>query len=172
MMSMRSVAVLESVFRRWAIIPIRSIRTQPSRKRAAEHLKGVILAAEKLGLQNTNTFVGRDWAKTVDENWPRFLKVWKPLISFAEDHGIKIGIENCPMLFTGDEWPGGKNLATTPVIWRRMFSDIPSKNFGLNYDPSHFILQQMDPAQSVARIQEEALSHAREGPDGPSGQAE
>lgn len=115
-------------------------------KTAVDHLKQVILAAEKLGLENVNTFVGRDWTKTVDENWPRFLKTWKPVIRLAEDHGVKIGIENCPMSFTRDEWPGGKNLATTPVIWRRMFSDIPSDHFGLNYDPSHFILQFMDPA--------------------------
>ena len=56
----------------------------------------------------------------------------------------RIGIENCPMLFTRDEWPGGKNLATSPAIWRRMFEDIPSPNFGLNFDPSHFVWQQMD----------------------------
>lgn len=115
-------------------------------KTAVDHLKQVILAAEKLGLENVNTFVGRDWTKTVDENWPRFLKTWKPVIRLAEDHGVKIGIENCPMSFTRDEWPGGKNLATTPVIWRRMFNDIPSDHFGLNYDPSHFILQFMEPA--------------------------
>jgi sugar phosphate isomerase/epimerase len=114
-------------------------------RKAVAHLKQVILAAEKLGLKNVNTFIGRDWTKTVDENWPRFLATWKPLIAFAEDHGIRIGIENCPMSFTRDEWPGGKNLASTPVIWRRMFADLPSRNFGLNYDPSHFVLQQMDP---------------------------
>lgn len=114
-------------------------------QRQVDHLKKVIAAAPKLGLKNVNTFVGRDWTRTVDENWPRFLKTWKPLIALAEDHGIRIGIENCPMSFTRDEWPGGKNLATTPVIWRRMFADIPSKHFGLNYDPSHFILQFMDP---------------------------
>ena len=109
-------------------------------RKAVQHFKQVILAAEKLGLRNANTFVGRDWTRTVDENWPRFLKVWKPLIAFAEDHGVKVGIENCPMSFTRDEWPGGKNLAASPVIWRRMFSDIPSKNFGLNYDPSHLVM--------------------------------
>ncbi len=114
-------------------------------KRAVDHFKAVILAAEKLGLKNANTFVGRDWTKTIDDNWPRFLRVWRPLIAFAEDHGVKVGIENCPMLFTGDEWPGGKNLAVSPVVWRRMFNDIPSKHFGLNYDPSHFVLQHMDP---------------------------
>jgi sugar phosphate isomerase/epimerase len=116
---------------------------------AVSHFKKVILAAEKLGLKNANTFVGRDWTKTVDENWPRFLRTWKPIIAFAEDHGIKVGIENCPMSFSRDEWPGGKNLATTPVIWRRMFSDIPSRNFGLNYDPSHLVLQQMDPVSPL-----------------------
>ncbi|HWQ92074.1 MAG TPA: sugar phosphate isomerase/epimerase family protein, partial [Clostridia bacterium] len=71
-------------------------------KKAVEHFKAVIRAAKMLGLQNANTFVGRDWTKTVDENWPRFLKTWKPIIGLAEDHGVKVGIENCPMLFTGD----------------------------------------------------------------------
>ena len=55
-----------------------------------------------------------------------------------------MGIENCPMLFTADEWPGGKNLAVSPSIWRRMFEAIPSPSFGLNYDPSHLVWQQMD----------------------------
>jgi len=118
-----------------------------------EHLKKVIRAAQLLGLKNVNTFVGRDWTKSVDDNWPRFLKTWRPLIALAEDHGVKIGIENCPMLFTRDEWPGGKNLATTPAIWRRMFSDIPSKHFGLNYDPSHLVLQQMDPIGPLREFQ-------------------
>jgi sugar phosphate isomerase/epimerase len=113
-------------------------------KRAAAHLKKVIVAAEKLGLDRVNSFIGRDWTRGVDDNWPRFLKIWRPLICFAEDHNVRIGIENCPMYFTADEWPGGKNLATTPAIWRRMFSDIPSKNFGLNYDPSHLVWQGMD----------------------------
>jgi len=70
--------------------------------------------------------------------------VWKPLVKFAEDHGVRIGIENCPMLYTGDEWPGGKNLAYCPAVWRRMFEEIPSQSLGLNYDPSHLVWQQMD----------------------------
>ena len=132
-------------------------------RRCVEHLKKVIVAAAKLGLGNVNTFVGRDWTKSVDDNWPRFLKTWRPLIAFAEDHDIKIGIENCPMLFTRDEWPGGKNLATTPVIWRRMFDDIPSNHFGLNYDPSHFVLQQMDPASPLREFQDKLFHlHAKD----------
>ena len=109
-----------------------------------EHIREVILAAELLGVGVVNTFAGRDWTKSLADNWPRFLATWQPLIQFAEDHGVKVAIENCPMLFTGDEWPGGKNLARSPAIWRRMFDDIPSPHFGLNFDPSHFIWQQMD----------------------------
>ena len=132
-------------------------------KRCVDHLKKVIVAAEMLDLKNVNTFIGRDWTKTVDENWPRFLKTWKPLIAFAEDHDIRIGIENCPMYFTRDEWPGGKNLATSPVIWRRMFNDIPSKNLGLNYDPSHFILQFMDPISPLKEFKDKLFHlHAKD----------
>jgi sugar phosphate isomerase/epimerase len=128
-----------------------------------DHFKKVILAAERLKLNKANTFVGRDWTRTVDENWPRFLKTWRPIISFAEDHGIKVGIENCPMSFTRDEWPGGKNLATSPVIWRRMFNDIPSPNFGLNYDPSHFVLQRMDPISPLGEFRDKLFHlHAKD----------
>jgi len=111
---------------------------------AAAHLRKVIQAAALLGLKTVNTFIGRDWTKSVDDNWPRLLEVWKPLVQFAEGHRVRIGIENCPMLFSRDEWPGGKNIATSPKIWRRLFGDIGSASLGLNYDPSHMIWQQMD----------------------------
>ncbi len=109
-----------------------------------DHIAEMVLAARELSLGCANTFVGRDWRKSVDDNWPRFLEVWPPLIAHAEKHGIRIGIENCPMFFTADEWPAGKNLAHTPAVWRRMFADVPSASFGLNYDPSHMIWQHMD----------------------------
>lgn len=118
---------------------------------AVAHLHRVIDASAALGLNLVNSFVGRDPKKTVDENWPRFLEVWRPLVEHAESRGVRIGIENCPMLFTADEWPGGKNLAISPAIWRRMFADIPSPNFGLNLDPSHLVWQGID---QVAHIRE------------------
>jgi sugar phosphate isomerase/epimerase len=113
-------------------------------EKAVEHLRKVIRAAALLDVNLVNTFIGRDPAKSVDANWPRFLSTWQPLVAFAAEHGVRIGIENCPMLFTADEWPGGKNLAVSPAIWRRMFADIPSPNFGLNYDPSHLVWQGMN----------------------------
>jgi sugar phosphate isomerase/epimerase len=113
-------------------------------RRAVEHIRAVIRAAALLGVPQVNTFVGRDRAKSVDDNWPRFLAVWRPLVRFAEETGVHVGIENCPMLFTADEWPGGKNLAISPAVWRRMFADIPSPSFGLNFDPSHLVWQHVD----------------------------
>jgi sugar phosphate isomerase/epimerase len=108
------------------------------------HIRKVIAAARMLGVPVVNTFIGRDWKLSVEDNWPRFREVWPPLVKYAEDQGVRIAIENCPMFFTQDEWPGGKNLARNPAIWRRMFDEIPSPSFGLNYDPSHLVWQQMD----------------------------
>lgn len=130
---------------------------------ARQHLERVIRAAPRLGLRTVNTFVGRDWTRSVDDNWPRFLEVWRPLLHLAEDQGVRIGIENCPMSFTKDEWPGGKNLFTTPAIWRRAFDDLASPNLGLNYDPSHFALQQMDPISPLREFQDRLFHvHAKD----------
>ncbi len=109
-----------------------------------DHIRKVIDASAMLGIYKINTFIGRDKNKNVDENFEAFRKVWPEIIWHAGEKGVKIGIENCPMIFTNDEWPGGNNLATTPAIWRRMFSEISSGHFGLNYDPSHLLWQQMD----------------------------
>ena len=108
------------------------------------HIKKVIDAAGLLGLGNVNTFIGRDHKSSVEENFKQFKKVWPGIIKYAEKRKIKVAIENCPMFFSNDEWPGGKNLASSPAIWRRMFKEIPSKYFGLNYDPSHLVWQFMD----------------------------
>lgn len=109
-----------------------------------DHIKKVIKAAKLLGINTVNTFIGRNPLLNIDKNIKIFKKVWPEIILMAEDNGINIGIENCPMFFTDDEWPGGKNLATTPKIWDILFDLVPNQNFGLNYDPSHLVWQQMD----------------------------
>lgn len=130
---------------------------------AVEHLRCVIDAASLLGVNLVTTFVGRDPRLRVEDNWPRFLATWRPLVAHAEDRGVRIAIENCPMLFTGDEWPGGKNLAFSPRIWSRMFEDISSPNFGLNYDPSHLVWQQIDYLQPVRTFASRILHvHAKD----------
>ena len=109
-----------------------------------EHLKNVIRASHKLGIGLVTTFIGRDQAKTVEENLEEVKKVWPDIIRLAEEENVRIGIENCPMLFGPDQWPGGQNLMTTPAIWRKVFEILPSANLGINYDPSHFVWQMID----------------------------
>ncbi|MFC1997148.1 sugar phosphate isomerase/epimerase family protein, partial [Chloroflexota bacterium] len=108
------------------------------------HLKKVILAAEKLEVEIVGTFVGRDKHKNLPDNLESFTKIWPSIVKFAADHQVKIAIENCPMLFSNDEWPGGDNLAVSPSIWKKMWEIIPDDNFGLNLDPSHLIWQMID----------------------------
>jgi sugar phosphate isomerase/epimerase len=113
------------------------------------HLKKVIVAAEMLKVPVVGTFIGRDKDKTLEYNLEQFARIWPPIVKFAADHGVKIGIENCPMIFSNDEWPGGVNLAISPYIWRKMWEIIPDANFGLNLDPSHLIWQFIDPVRVV-----------------------
>jgi len=108
------------------------------------HLKKVIEAAEMLEVPVVGTFIGKDKNKTVPQNLEDYARVWPPIVRFAKEHQVKIAIENCPMIFSYDEWPGGNNLASTPAIWRKMWEIIPDENFGLNLDPSHLILQMID----------------------------
>lgn len=109
-----------------------------------EHIRKLIAASAMLGINVVTTFVGRDPARSIEDQWGEFEDTWRPIIAFAEEQGVKVGIENCPMLFSLDEWPGGKNLAISPEVWRRMFAAIPTEAWGLNFDPSHLIWQHID----------------------------
>lgn len=113
------------------------------------HIKKVIDAAKLLGLGVVNTFIGRNPAQSIEAQWPLFTQVWTDVVRHAEAAKIKIGIENCPMLFSNDEWPGGKNLAISPEVWRKMFDAVPGSALGLNFDPSHLVWQFIDIPRSV-----------------------
>lgn len=114
------------------------------RNAAVEHLKNVIRASRRLSVGMVTTFIGRDQNKTVEENLALVKEIWQPVIELAEQENVKIAIENCPMLFGAEQWPGGQNLMTTPAIWKRVFDILPSEHLGLNYDPSHFVWQMID----------------------------
>ncbi len=129
----------------------------------ADHLHALIDAAASLRVNTVTTFVGRDKDKTIDGQWSRFLGVWRPLVEHAERRGVRIGIENCPMRFTADEWPGGNNLAVSPAVWERMWAEIPSASWGLNYDPSHLVLMHMDYAAPLRDYPERLVRvHAKD----------
>ena len=113
------------------------------RKEVTDHLKAVMVAARKMGIPLVNTFMGGDASKNIDDNWDEAVRVWPDIVKFADDQGVKITLENCPMLFSYDEWPGGNNIATTPRQWRRILEQW-GDTIGLNFDPSHLILQMID----------------------------
>lgn len=108
-----------------------------ARENAINHIFSLINVSSKMGINMITTFIGKDKSKTVEENLELYKEIWTPIVKYAEERKVRIGIENCPMLYTENEWPGGVNLASTPYIWRRMFELIPSDYLGLNYDPSH-----------------------------------
>lgn len=118
------------------------------------HIKKVIIGAHKLRIPVVNTFIGRDPIRNVADNLKIFEERWPEVISTAQEHNVKIGIENCPMLFTNDEWPGGKNLAISPAIWEKMFEIIPNPLFGLNYDPSHLVWMHMDHVKPIYQFKD------------------
>jgi sugar phosphate isomerase/epimerase len=115
-----------------------------ARDAAHAHLRRVMEAAAKLGVPAVGTFAGNDPKRPMPENLERFAELWPPLVRHAGELGVQVAIENCPMIFSYDEWPGGNNLAYNPHAWRAMFEAIPDAHFGLNLDPSHLVWQMID----------------------------
>ncbi len=120
------------------------------REAVIAHLRDVIVAAGRLGV-GVNTFCGGDAALTVDDNWARAQQIWPEIIGFARDHGVSLAFENCPMIFSNDEWPGGHNIAYSPRIWRRILEEWDGA-VGINYDPSHLVYQMIDQSRFIAEF--------------------
>ena len=117
----------------------------PAQRSAAQaHLRKVIDAAARLGVNLVGTFIGRDQSKPPEPAFAEVLEQWPPIVRFAAERGVRIAIENCPMIFSTDEWPGGRNLAYSPALWRRLFEAMPGDTLGLNLDPSHLVWQFID----------------------------
>jgi sugar phosphate isomerase/epimerase len=114
-----------------------------TREAAIAHQKLVIEAAAKMKVPFFNTFMGGDSSLHVDANWERALQIWPPIVEHAKAHGVRITIENCPMIFSYDEWPAGNNIAWSPYIWRRIIGEW-GDTVGLNYDPSHLVWLMID----------------------------
>jgi len=132
------------------------------RETVIDHLKKVIVAASRMGVAVVNTFCGGDQSKTVDANWDEALKVWPEIIAHARDNGVKLAFENCPMIFSYDEWPGGHNIAYSPYVWRRIL-DAWGADVGMNFDPSHLVWQMIDQARFIREFGPHMLhAHAKD----------
>ncbi|KGO32224.1 sugar phosphate isomerase/epimerase family protein [Oenococcus alcoholitolerans] len=106
------------------------------RKKYHDHLLAVIKAAGLLGVPLVGCFIGKDQNESLDKNFDEYEDIFSKYVSFAEDNGVKLMIENCPMIgWQSEGYPG--TFSYSPELWDEMFRRIPSSSFGLNFDPSH-----------------------------------
>ncbi|TIW24835.1 MAG: sugar phosphate isomerase/epimerase [Mesorhizobium sp.] len=132
------------------------------REAVIDHLKKVIVLASRMGVSLVNTFCGGDASKTVDANWEDAQKVWPAIIAHARAHGVKLAFENCPMIFSYDEWPGGHNIAYSPYVWRRIL-EAWGGDVGMNFDPSHLVWQMIDKERFIREFGKNMLHvHAKD----------
>jgi sugar phosphate isomerase/epimerase len=134
-----------------------------TRAQAQAHLRKVIDAAGRLGVNLVGTFIGRDQHKPPEAAFAEVVEQWPPLVRHAAERGVRIAIENCPMIFSADEWPGGRNLAYSPALWRRIFEAMPGDTLGLNLDPSHLVWQFIDIQRAVREFKSKIFHvHAKD----------
>lgn len=141
---------------------------ESEREKNQNHLLKLIRIAYLLGGDENNvkvgTFVGYNhemgnqdfgFQKNLDE----YARVFTPIIKYAEDLGVTVLYENCPM----EGWRPASftstynNLPAVLAARKLMYSLIPSKSHGEIYDPSHDIWQHTNPidvinSTDIARI--------------------
>lgn len=114
----------------------------------AEQTRRTILLAEHLGVPTVAGFSGRVMGEDLEASLPRFKQIWGEHARFAEDHGIRIAFEHCPMGRFNSPF-GGINCICTPDMWDRCFDAVPSDALGLEWDPSHLVCMLIDPVVNV-----------------------
>jgi sugar phosphate isomerase/epimerase len=122
---------------------------------------GLIDLATKWGVRKVAGFAGRDPSTDLDGNLKVFGEFWRPLAKRAEDAGIQICWENCPMFRPGSL--ESINIATAPVVWERMFNEVDSPAVGLQFDPSHLYWLQVDYLSALRKFAPKVgLVHAKD----------
>jgi len=105
--------------------------------------------AKDFGTDTVSTFAGGLEGESVDASMPRFKKVFSELVKHAEDAGIRLAIENCPM---GGTWKKVTcNIGFNPRAWDIMFNEVPSDSFGLEWEPAHQQAQLIDPIANLRK---------------------
>ena len=119
------------------------------RKENSEYLLMLMDLCRKMDVKVLCTFAGREPDKDIPENIPAFKEFFTPLAKKAEDMGLKIGFENCPMF----HWFPfrGVNIAYSPRAWDLMFDAVQSASLGLEYDPSHLVCMLIDYVEIIRR---------------------
>ena len=112
-------------------------------------LETAIDVAHLYGTNMVSTFAGALEGESVEAAIPRFKEVFGELTRRAEDRGVKLVIENCPMGGTWDHCTC--NIGFNPKAWEMMFDAVPSDALGLEWEPAHQMGQLIEP---VAQLRE------------------
>ena len=132
------------------------------RKAVNDHTKKVIDAAALLHVELVGVFIGRDTTKDIWGNFNEFEQVFGMLVGYAENKGVKIMIENCHMPSWLEKGKPG-TISYSPELWAEMFRRIPSRSFGLNYDPSHPHAMLMDYMEIIKGFEDRVFHlHAKD----------
>ncbi|MHB1457946.1 MAG: sugar phosphate isomerase/epimerase family protein [Armatimonadota bacterium] len=114
-------------------------------------VKDAILLAEYLKIPVVAGFSGRIINTPLENSIPKFREIWGEHAKFADDHGIKIAFECCPM---GEYHTpsGGINCITGPDMYEKCFNSVESTALGLEWDPSHLIPVFADPIINIRKF--------------------
>jgi sugar phosphate isomerase/epimerase len=123
------------------------------RQRAAERMKDTARAAARLGVEQVNGFTGsRVWHMLysfppndfdeLERGYEDFAERWGPIMDVFAEEGVRFGLEVHPTEIAYDFVTTHKTL---DAVDRR-------PEFGINFDPSHFAHQFLDPAAFVTEF--------------------
>ncbi len=112
-------------------------------------LRHCIEIAPKMGIDRVGTFAGALEGESVDAAIPKFKEVYTELAKCAENNGVKLCIENCPM---GGTWKKTTcNIGFNARAWDMMFDAVPSDALGLEWEPAHQMAQLVEPVSNLRR---------------------
>ncbi len=117
-------------------------------KSAKDTVRNTILFAEEIGVPVVAGFAGRIMGEPLEASLPKFKEIWTEHAKFAEDHGIRIAFECCPMGRYNSP-SGGNNCISTPDMYRKCLDSVDSKALGFEYDPSHLVGLFVDPVVNI-----------------------
>lgn len=117
-----------------------------------DHFDGLvkcIKSAKLFGCNMVSTFAGALEGQSVFKAIPKFKEVFGELTKIAADNDVTINIENCPMGGTIDK--ATCNIAFNPLVWEEMFDVVPKGNWGLEWEPTHQMVQLIDPISQLKK---------------------
>jgi len=115
----------------------------------------VVEMARLLGAEIISTNCWAPHGAALDEQHAWTVTLWGECARVAEDSGVRVAFENCPH--------GGANYLRTPATFEAFFEAVPSPALGLEFDPSHFVFQFIDPVPEIRAFGERIYAfHAKD----------